>query len=144
MSNRPQLLIAEDDRVLVETMRDVLAEDFSVATAADGSEALARALELRPDVVVVDAKMPKVDGFQACRMLRDQPAMADIPIIMVTGRTGQAAAARAFAAGASDYITKPFSLSQLRARARTWLMRCHETSRRGDFQVGPGLDRRAR
>ena len=139
MSKRPQLLIAEDDRMLAETMRDVLEEDFSVETAADGSEALAKASELRPDLVVVDARMPKIDGYQACRMLRDQPAMAEIPIIMVTGRLGRGAAERAFAAGATDYITKPFSLPQLRARARTWLMRCDETSRRGGFHpdLGP-------
>ena len=121
--------------MLAETMREVLQEDFAVETAADGSEAVAKASELRPDVIVVDAKMPKVDGYQACRLLRDQPATADVPIIMVTGRTGRSAAVRAFAAGATDFIAKPFSLSQLRARARTWLMRCDDTSRRGGFHA---------
>ena len=132
MIRRPQLLIAEDDDVLVETMREVLEEDFSVETAADGSEALEKAAARCPDIIVVDARMPNVDGYQACQAFRAQPSMAEIPIIIITGRTGQAAANRAFAAGATDYLTKPFSLSQLRARAQTWLMRCHELSRRGD------------
>lgn len=137
MPKRPQLLIAEDDGLLVETMREVLQEDFAIETAADGSEAVAKASECQPDVIVVDVRMPKMDGYQACRALRDQPAMADVPIIMVTGRTGHSAARRAFDAGATDYITKPFSLAQLRTRARTWLMRCGEQIQNGGQVTAP-------
>src|SRR5689334_11816990 len=116
---RPRLLIAEDDRALAETMRDVLQEDFAVGLALDGKEAVARACDERPDVLVIDARMPHLDGFGACRALRHDPRTADLPIIMVTGGTEPSLAQRAFAAGATDYLPKPFSISQLRSRART-------------------------
>ena len=121
--DRPTLLIAEDDRVLAETMREVLEEDFAVGVARDGSEAVAQARVQCPDVMVLDAGMPKMDGFDACRALRHDPRTADLPIIMVTGGSGPGMATAAFDAGATDYLPKPFSISQLRARARTCLLR---------------------
>ena len=120
---RPKLLIAEDDRDLAETMRDVLEEDFAVDFAADGTEAVARARDGQPDVMVMDARMPRMDGFDACRAIRHDPRTADLPIIMVTGGTEPGLASAAFDAGATDYLSKPFSISQLRARARTCLLR---------------------
>jgi DNA-binding response OmpR family regulator len=120
---RPRLLIADDDRVLAETMRDVLEEDFAVGLAADGNEAVALARDERPDVMVIDARMPRLDGFGACRALRHDPRTADVPIIMVTGGTEPTLATEAFEAGATDYLSKPFSISQLRSRARTCLLR---------------------
>lgn len=104
-------------------MRDVLEEDFAVGLAADGDEAVARARDERPDVLVIDARMPRLDGFDACRALRHDPRTADLPIIMVTGGTEPTLAAEAFAAGATDYLPKPFSISQLRSRARICLLR---------------------
>jgi len=121
--HRPRLLIAEDDRALAETMRDVLEEDFAVGLAVDGDEAVAQAQHERPDVMVIDARMPRLDGFSACRALRHDPRTADVPIIMVTGGTEPGLASEAFAAGATDYLSKPFSISQLRSRARTCLLR---------------------
>ena len=120
---RPRLLIADDDKMLVDTMREALEEDFAVETAKDGSEAVKKACEMRPDVVLVDVTMPKLNGYQTCRFLRDQPETADVPIIMVTGHNEPEDAEKAFEAGATDYLTKPFSISQLRARTQTWLMR---------------------
>ena len=120
---RPRLLIAEDDRDLAETMREVLEEDFAVAVAENGSDAVAQAHDGHPDVVVMDARMPQMDGFEACRTLRDHPETADLPIIMVTAVSEPEVASAAFDAGATDYLQKPFSISQLRSRARTWLLR---------------------
>lgn len=123
LERRPRLLIAEDDRDLAATMRDVFAEDFTVEVAANGHEALDRAADVCPDVVVLDARMPIVDGLAACRALRLDPRTSDLPIIMVTGDAEPAAAHAAFDAGATDYLPKPFSISQLRSRALTCLMR---------------------
>jgi len=120
---RPTLLIAEDDCALAETMREVLAEDFTVKVAADGDDAVAQARSERPDLLVLDAGMPHLDGLGACRALRHDPRTADLPIIMVTGRTEPGHARAAFDAGATDYLPKPFSISQLRSRARTCLLR---------------------
>jgi CheY-like chemotaxis protein len=120
---RPRLLIAEDDRELAETMRDVFEEDFAVEVAANGREAVDRAHDGHPDVVVMDAQMPRMDGFDACRALRHDPRTADLPIIMVTASSEPETASAAFDAGATDYLQKPFSISQLRSRALTCLMR---------------------
>ena len=129
MADRPCILIAEDDQSLAETMRDVLEEDFAVETAADGQEALSVARRVHPDVMVLDARMPRLDGLSACRKLREDPATADVPIILVTGEDPATAASQAFDAGATDFLPKPFSISQLRARATVCAMRAAETSR---------------
>jgi DNA-binding response OmpR family regulator len=120
---RPTLLIAEDDQALAETMREGLEEDFTVGVAVDGTDAVARARDACPDVMVLDARMPRMDGFEACRALRLDPRTANLAIIMVTGGTEPALASAAFEAGATDYLSKPFSMSQLRARAQTCLLR---------------------
>ncbi len=129
MADRPRILIAEDDQLLAETMRDVFEEDFSVETAADGQEAVNAARRVHPDVMVLDARMPRLDGLSACRALRRDPATADVPIIVVTGDDPVAAAPRAFDAGATDFLAKPFSISQLRARATICAMRASDMSR---------------
>ena len=129
MTNRPCILIAEDDRSLADTMRDVFEEDFSVETAADGQEAVRVARRVHPDVMVLDARMPRMDGLSACRALRDDPATADVPIILVTGEDPATAAPKAFDAGATDFLAKPFSISQLRARATICAMRGAEGAR---------------
>lgn len=129
MADRPCILIAEDDQSLADTMRDVFEEDFSVETAADGQEALSVARRVHPDVMVLDARMPRLDGLSACRALRDDPATADVPIILVTGDDPATAAPRAFDAGATDFLAKPFSISQLRARATVCAMRASEAGK---------------
>ena len=120
---RPRLLIAEDDAALAETMREVLEEDFSVHVTGNGTSAVSQARTDQPDVLVIDARLPQMDGFEACRVLRLDPATANLPIIMVTGDSAPGLAHAAFEAGATDYMQKPFSISQLRARATTCLMR---------------------
>lgn len=104
-------------------MREVLEEDFTVELATDGREAVQRAHDEHPDVIVIDARMPRMNGFDACRALRRDPRTADLPIIMVTGASEPGTASAAFDAGATDYLPKPFSISQLRARASTWVLR---------------------
>ena len=129
MVDRPCILIAEDNQSLSDTMRDVFEEDFSVETAADGQEALRVARRVHPDVMVLDARMPRLDGLSACRALREDPATAHLPIIMVTGEDPATAAPEAFDAGATDFLAKPFSISQLRARATVCAMRGADASR---------------
>lgn len=123
MPDRPCILIAEDDASLAETMRDLFEEDFSVETAADGQEAVSVARRVQPNVMVLDGRMPRLDGWSACRALREDPATANLPIILITGDDPAAGAARAFDAGATDFLAKPFSISQLRARAHTLVLR---------------------
>ena len=122
-ASRPRLLLAEDDATLADAMREVLEDDFSVDMAVDGRQAVSLAQQNHPDVMVVDARMPRMDGFAACRKLRDNPETADVPIIMVTGSSEPETATAAFEAGATDCLPKPFSISQLRSRARTLVLR---------------------
>ena len=123
VADRPRLLLAEDDPSLAVLMRESLEDDFRVDVAADGTQALKLAHDGHLDVMVVDARMPRMDGFATCRALRRDPRTADLPIMMVTGSVEPETATAAFAAGATDYLPKPFSVSQLRSRARTLLLR---------------------
>lgn len=120
---RPRLLIAEDDAALAETMRDGLGDDFSIDIAGDGDDAVSLARRGRHDIVVIDAQMPSMDGIDACRALRRDPRTVDLPIIMVTESAEPDQMSAAFDAGVTDYLSKPFSISQLRSRARTCLLR---------------------
>jgi len=123
VADRPRLLLAEDDPSLAAVMREILEDDFQVDMAADGSQAVKLAHDGHPDVMVLDARMPRMDGFAACRALRRDPSTTDLPIIMVTGSVAPETAAAAFDAGATDYLPKPFSVSQLRSRTRMLLLR---------------------
>ncbi len=117
-------LIADDDAALRSLVAAVLALDFDqVIEAAGGVEARSAAQQEVPDLVLLDVNMPTLDGLEVCRQLRSVPAFAQVPIVMLTARDTQSEVRDGFAAGASDYMVKPFSSSQLRARVRTWLLR---------------------
>jgi CheY-like chemotaxis protein/anti-sigma regulatory factor (Ser/Thr protein kinase) len=94
-----------------------------VRTCANGEEALAAVAEERPDVVLTDVMMPRVDGFELLRRLRADEATRDVPVIMLTARAGQEAAVEGFAAGVDDYLAKPFQAAELIARVRVAIER---------------------
>jgi CheY-like chemotaxis protein/phosphoribosyl 1,2-cyclic phosphodiesterase len=120
------VLIADDDpdvmAVLLETLEP---EGFRVLSAGDGDAALALARAERPDVVVLDWMMPGQDGLAVCRALRadSDPRIAEVPVVLITGRTDAADTETGFAAGVTDYLTKPFKPSHLLARLQAWLLR---------------------
>lgn len=102
-------------------LRRALADDFDVAVAENGQRAVEMARTTDPDVVLLDLGMPVLDGFAACREIR--AALPRVPIVIVSGKTDERSVLDAFAAGATDYVSKPFSPSQLRARLRACLLR---------------------
>ena len=109
-----RLLIIDDDRSLVELLSDYLTRaGHEVAGAHDGQRGLAAAAETRPELVILDVTMPGLDGWQTLARLR---ASDSVPVIMLTARGDEAEILRGFAAGADDYVTKPFSFAQLAAR----------------------------
>ncbi|MGE3272859.1 MAG: PleD family two-component system response regulator [Chloroflexota bacterium] len=120
---RPIVLIAEDDRARAENMRLVLEADFAVDLANGRSDILTHVRNIRPDVLVMDTQIPRLDALAACRALRNDPSTAETPIIMVTDTPTVDVMSAAFDAGATDCLAWPFSSSQLRARASTCLMR---------------------
>ena len=120
----PLVLVVEDEAALVTLLRYNLERaGFEVAEAADGEEALTLAAERKPDLVVLDWMVPLVSGIEVCRRLRRQPDTRSIPIVMLTARGEEGDKLRGLDSGADDYITKPFSPSELVARIRAVLRR---------------------
>lgn len=112
-----QLLIADDDRTLRLALRGTFAgEEFDVLEAADGAQAIALCERAMPDIILIDAMMPEVSGFDACQRIRRLPGGAELPILMVTSLDDENAIVQAFAAGATDYITKPVHFTVLKER----------------------------
>lgn len=123
-SGAPLVLVAEDDgdiRQLVS--RALVRAGYEVALAADGAEALRVAEQRPPAAAVLDISMPGLDGLELTRRLRQAPSTESIPIILVTARARRVDAERGLAAGASAYLTKPFSPTELRARIEELLPR---------------------
>jgi DNA-binding response OmpR family regulator len=114
-------LIADEDPSVLWLLRRALVDDFDLAVAENGLRAVELAGTARPDVILLDLGMPVLDGFGACRQIR--AAFPRIPIVIVSGQTDEESVRAAFEAGATDYLTKPFTPSQLRARLRACLLR---------------------
>ena len=119
--HRRRALVADEDPTMLWLLQRTLAADFDVTVAEDGQRAVDLAQTTDPDVVLLDLTMPVLGGVEACGLIR--AALPKVPILIVSGHTDESSVVRAFAAGATDYVIKPFSLSQLRARVRACLMR---------------------
>lgn len=118
---REKILVIDDDFNFLELTRTWLQNaQYEVLTAADGIEGLRRVYSGRPNLVLLDANMPKMDGWEVCRRIRD---MSDIPVIMVTVNGRKADLLRGFNLGADDYVTKPVDFSELMARVQAVLRR---------------------
>jgi DNA-binding response OmpR family regulator len=120
----PLVLVADDDPDILDLVRYRLERSgYDVATAADGAEAVRLAGELSPALAVLDVMMPSLDGFEVTRRLREDPATARIPVILLTARAQEADVQEGFDAGADDYLRKPFSPRELSARVQAVLGR---------------------
>lgn len=116
-----RILVVEDDLTLLETLEYNLAgEGYEVLTAADGLTALEVAREEQPDLIVLDLMLPRLDGFEVCRILRHE---TNVPILMLTARAGEVDRVVGLEVGADDYLTKPFSMRELLARVKALLRR---------------------
>jgi two-component system phosphate regulon response regulator PhoB len=123
---KPLILIAEDEPALADMIRyNLEQEGFEVSTALDGEEARLRIAETPPDLVLLDWMLPHISGLELCRQLRRAPATKHLPIIMLTARGEEEDRVRGLTSGADDYVTKPFSPSELVARIRAVLRRAH-------------------
>jgi two-component system phosphate regulon response regulator PhoB len=123
---RPTILVVEDEVPLVTLLRyNLEREGFAVLEAPDGDEALNQAREQRPDLILLDWMLPLVSGIEVCRQLRRHPETRAIPIVMLTARGEEGDKLRGLDSGADDYVTKPFSPSELIARIRAVLRRAH-------------------
>ena len=131
----PHVLIVEDEEALVTLLTYNLdREGFSTAVARDGDEALLKARELPPDLILLDWMLPLTSGLEVCRQLRRGRETRAIPIIMLTARAEETDKLRGLESGADDYVVKPFSPKELVARMRAVLRRARPAL--GDERLG--------
>jgi DNA-binding response OmpR family regulator len=116
------ILIIEDDTTMLRGLKDNFEfEGFCVVTASDGEAGLNAALDQKPDLILLDIMLPKINGYEICRLIRKENL--DIPIIMLTAKGQESDIILGLNLGADDYVTKPFSIKQLLARAQAFLRR---------------------
>jgi len=117
-----RILVVDDNPLNVKLLAAKLAHDYYVvSTAADGTEALAKVAQEKPDLVLLDAMMPELDGFETCKRLKSDPVTAHIPVVMVTALNDVADRVKGLEAGADDFLTKPINDIALMARVRSLL-----------------------
>ncbi len=117
MNTPATILVAEDSLVIRAVVRSQLEDEgYRVVEAADGRSALARCAEVSPDAVLLDIEMPGLNGHQVLARLKADPALTDIPVVFLTGRTGTVDMVEGLRAGAHDYLKKPFEQAELLAR----------------------------
>jgi signal transduction histidine kinase len=115
-SEQPRVLIADDEPDMLRYLESELGTHFRVIAAVDGQQAIEKTNQFLPDAVVCDMMMPEKDGLQVCQELRDRTSTRSIPILLLTARADEETKLTALSAGANDFITKPFSMTELRAR----------------------------
>jgi len=132
--NLKRILVVEDDASILRGLRDALVhESFQVQTATDGEQGYLLIGRERPDLVILDVMLPKMDGFELCRRVRSEGVA--IPILILTARGAEADRVKGLDIGADDYLSKPFSLPELMARVRALLRRVPQTDGRSASDV---------
>ena len=119
-----KILVVEDERDIVELLKyNLQQEDFEVDTVRNGADALQRAVDNPPDLILLDLMLPEVDGLIVCRLLKNDPRTKKIPIIMLTAKVDESDRVTGLELGADDYITKPFSPREVVLRVNAVLRR---------------------
>ena len=122
MSDRPTILIADDDAFIRRPLEWMLQQEgFDTATAVDGDDCLEQLGETTPDLLILDVMMPGHDGFDICRRMQADARLREVPIILLSARGRAHDLERGMALGAAEYLTKPYSPTDLLARVRALL-----------------------
>ncbi len=121
LGRRFTLLVVDDEKVLTDTITYTMRRDgYHVLVVHDGEQAVKTARSDRPDLIILDVMLPRLDGFDVCRLIRRE---SDVPILMLTARESEADVVLGLELGADDYMTKPFSMRELTARVKAMLRR---------------------
>ena len=117
-----KILLVDDSETILQMEQLILQQDrYELATARDGDEGVAKALEFKPDLILMDVLMPRLDGFAALRQLRQHPDTGAVPIVMVSSKAELESMETGFQSGCSDYIVKPIDGMELVAKVRNLL-----------------------
>jgi two-component system alkaline phosphatase synthesis response regulator PhoP len=120
--NRKKILLVDDSNTILMMEKFILRNGpYEILTASDGEEGIRKAAEQLPDLILLDVIMPRMGGFEACRLIRSIAATKSIPIIMVTTRGEAANVEAGWANGCTDYVTKPINSIELLAKVRNFL-----------------------
>lgn len=117
-SRKPKLLIADDEPDMLRFLKSQLSANFEILEAVDGQQALEKAAQFLPDIILSDMMMPEKDGLQVCRELRERTSTRSIPVVLLTARADEKTKLDCLAAGASDFLSKPFSLTEIQVRLK--------------------------
>ncbi len=117
-SRKPKLLIADDEPDMLRFLKSQLTATFEVLEAVDGQQAVDKAVQFLPDIILSDMMMPEKDGLQVCRELRERTSTRSIPVVLLTARADEKTKLDCLAAGASDFLAKPFSLTEIMVRLK--------------------------
>ncbi|MBF0321003.1 MAG: hybrid sensor histidine kinase/response regulator, partial [Nitrospirae bacterium] len=121
-NTRQKILLVDDEPLNINVLVDILKPDYHVVVAKSGKDALRRATSApQPDLILLDIIMPEMDGYEVCKALKEDPLTNSIPVIFITAMSDAEDEEKGFQLGAVDYITKPFSASTVKARAKTHL-----------------------
>ena len=121
-AGRHKILIVDDDAFIRRPLEYILREEgFSPSTAVDGEDCLKKVAEDRPDLIILDVMMPGRDGFEVCRLLKNDPRYAGIPIVLLSARGRENDTEKGLSLGAAEFMTKPYSPSDLVSRLRDLL-----------------------
>lgn len=129
----PRVLIVDDDPWILRMVSTLLEKrGYSISTAGDGEEGLMRADQLKPDLIITDVMMPKLDGWSLVRALRSRPELALVPVIFLTALGGEDDRIRGFRLGADDYLPKPFRFEELDLRVANALKKAKQTQQKAE------------
>jgi putative two-component system response regulator len=118
---QPTVMVVDDAPENLMIMESILAKEYSLKLFSDASEALEYAFANPPDLILLDIMMPNIDGFEACRRLKENPKLVHVPVIFITSKNEDEYEEMGFAVGASDFIHKPINAPILIARVKTHL-----------------------
>lgn len=127
--NLPTILVADDEPDMLRFLKSQLSSHYHVLEAVDGQQAVEKASQFLPDVILLDMMMPEKDGLQACREIREHTPTHNVPIILLTARADEETKLSALSAGASDFLAKPFSTTELHVRIKN-LVESHQYQRK--------------
>jgi signal transduction histidine kinase len=125
----PKVLIADDEPDMLRFLKSQLQSHYQVIEAVDGQQAIEKANQFLPDIILLDMMMPEKDGLQACREIRERTPTRSIPVVLITARADEETKLAALSAGASDFLPKPFSTTELHVRVKNLVESYHYQNR---------------